>query len=135
MAVRPLRVFIADDNRDLLMLLGILFRSEGMVVQSTTRGAEVRSAVAQFRPDAVLLDIAMPDRSGLEVALELMRDYGTQCPVLIAITAHSNDVARRLTAKSGFRHHVAKPYDPDALLKLVASVEPHDWRSPSIRST
>jgi two-component system, chemotaxis family, CheB/CheR fusion protein len=135
MAARPLRVFIADDNRDMVMLLGILFRSEGMVVRSTTRGTEVRSAVAEFRPDAVLLDIAMPDRSGLEVALELMRDYGTRCPVLIAVTAHSSEVARRLTAKSGFRHHVAKPYDPDALLKLVASVEPHDWRSLSVRST
>jgi CheY-like chemotaxis protein len=54
---------------------------------------------------------------------------------LIAVTAHSSEVARRLTAKSGFRHHVAKPYDPDALLKLVASVEPHDWRALSIRST
>jgi CheY-like chemotaxis protein len=107
MAVRPLRVFIADDNRDMVMLLGILFRSEGMVVRSTTRGTEVRSAVAEFRPDAVLLDIAMPDRSGLEVALELIRDYGTRCPVLIAVTAHSSEVARRLTAKSGFRHHVS----------------------------
>jgi two-component system, chemotaxis family, CheB/CheR fusion protein len=126
MTGRPLRVFIADDNRDSVMLLGILFRSEGMVVRSTTHGAEVRSAVAEFRPDAVLLDIAMPDRSGLELALELTRDYGAQCPVLIAVTAHSSEVARRLTAKSGFRHHVAKPYDPDALVKLVASVEPND---------
>jgi two-component system CheB/CheR fusion protein len=126
MALRPLRVFIADDNRDQVMLLGILFRSEGMVVQSTTRGAEVRSAVARFRPDAVLLDIAMPDRSGLELALEITRDFGTRCPVLIAVTAHSSEVARRLTAKSGFRHHVGKPYDPDALLKLVAAVQPQD---------
>ena len=126
MAARPLRVLIADDNRDIVMLLGILFRSEGMVVRSTTFGAEVSSAVAEFRPDAVLLDIAMPDRSGLEVALELTRDYGTQCPVLIAVTAHSSEVARRLTAKSGFQHHVAKPYDPDALLELVAAVEPND---------
>lgn len=115
MAVRPLRVFIADDNRDIVMLLGILFRSEGMVVRSTTRGAEVRSAVAEFRPDAVLLDIAMPDRSGLDVALELTRDYGTQCPVLIAVTAHSSEVARRLTAKSGFRHHVGKAVRPGRL--------------------
>lgn len=126
MAGRPLRVLIADDNRDMVMSLGILLRSEGMVVQSTTRGAEVRSAVAEFRPDAVLLDIGMPDRSGLEVALELTRDHGLRCPVLIAVTAHSSDVARRLTAKSGFLHHVEKPFDPDALLKLVASVQPHD---------
>jgi len=45
---------------------------------------------------------------------------------LIAVTGHNSDAAKRLTAKSGFRHHVDKPYDPDALLRLVASVEPSE---------
>jgi CheY-like chemotaxis protein len=124
MGARPLRVLVADDNRDTVMMLGILLRSEGMVVRLTTRGAEVQAAVDEFRPDAVLLDIGMPDRSGLQVALDLSREYGPKCPVLIAVTAHGTDAAKRLTAKSGFRHHVDKPYDPDALLRLVASVEP-----------
>ena len=126
MEARPLRVLVADDNRDTVMMLGILLRSEGMVVQLTTKGAEVQAAVGEFRPDAVLLDIGMPDRSGLQVALDLSREYGPKCPVLIAVTAHSSDAAKRLTAKSGFRHHVDKPYDPDALLRLIASVEPSE---------
>ena len=126
MEARPLRVLVADDNRDTVMMLGILLRSEGMVVRLTTRGAEVQAAVGEFRPDAVLLDIGMPDRSGLQVALDLSREYGPKCPVLIAVTGHSSDAAKRLTAKSGFRHHVDKPYDPDALLRLVASVEPSE---------
>jgi two-component system, chemotaxis family, CheB/CheR fusion protein len=126
MQARPLRVLVADDNRDTVMMLGILLRSEGMVVRLTTKGAEVQAAVGEFRPDAVLLDIGMPDRSGLQVALDLSREYGPKCPVLIAVTAHSTDAAKRLTAKSGFRHHVDKPYDPDALLRLVASVEPSE---------
>ena len=126
MEARPLRVLVADDNRDTVMMLGILLRSEGMVVRLTTKGAEVQNAVGEFRPDAVLLDIGMPDRSGLQVALDLSREYGPKCPVLIAVTGHSSDAAKRLTAKSGFRHHVDKPYDPDALLRLVASVEPSE---------
>lgn len=121
-----MRVLIADDNRDTVMMLGILLRSEGIDVRLATRGADVQTAAAEFRPDAILLDIAMPDRSGLDVALDLTRDYGSKCPVLIAVTAHSSDAAKRLTTKSGFRHHVAKPYDPDALLRLVASIEPKD---------
>jgi len=126
MQARPLRVLVADDNRDTVMMLGILLRSEGMIVRLTTRGAEVQAAVGEFRPDAVLLDIGMPDRSGLQVALDLSREYGAKCPVLIAVTGHNSDAAKRLTAKSGFRHHVDKPYDPDALLRLVASVEPSE---------
>lgn len=123
MSSRPLRVVIADDERDTLVTLGILLRSEGVDVRLTSKGAEVETAVAEFHPDAVLLDIGMPDRSGLQVALDLTRQHGRKCPILIAVTAHSNDAARRLTAQSGFRHHVAKPYDPDELLQLVASIE------------
>jgi len=126
LTMRPLRVVIADDNRDTVMLLGILLRSEGIDVRLATKGSEVQAVVAQFQPDAVLLDITMPDRSGLQVALELVRDYGAKCPVLIAVTAHSDETARRLTEKSGFRHHVAKPYDPDALLTLVGSIKTRD---------
>jgi CheY-like chemotaxis protein len=119
---RPLRVLIADDNRDTLVTLGILLRSEGVEVRLASGGIEAHSAVSEFRPDAVLLDIGMPDRSGLQVALDLVREHGTRCPVLIAVTAHSDETARRLTAKGGFQHHIAKPYDPDELLKLIAGL-------------
>ena len=122
---RPLRVIVADDDRDTVMMLGILLRSEGMLVRLETRGAKCRRPWVSF-PDAVLLDIGMPDRSGLKVALDLSRQYGPKCPVLIAVTAHISDAAKRLTAKSGFRHHVDKPYDPDALLQLVGSIERSD---------
>jgi CheY-like chemotaxis protein len=125
-ASRPLRVLVVDDERDTLMTLGILLRSEGIDTRLASRGAEVAALVAEFRPDAVLMDVGIPDRSGLQVALELTRDHGPQCPVLIAVTAHSSDAAKRISQKSGFRHHVVKPYDPDALLQLVASIEPRD---------
>ena len=103
------------------MTASILLRSEGMVVETVERGTEVASAVDAFKPDVVLLDIEMPDRSGLLVAVELTRRYGERCPVLIALTGHKTDAARRLTATAGFAHHVTKPYDFDALVSLVAS--------------
>ena len=118
---KPLRVLIADDQRDLLMTASILLRSEGMVVETVERGGDVAPAVESFDPDVVLLDIEMPDRSGLQVAVELTQRYGEQCPVLIALTGHKTEAARRLTAKAGFSHHVTKPYDFDALVSLVAS--------------
>jgi two-component system, chemotaxis family, CheB/CheR fusion protein len=117
----PLRVLVVDDARDALMLLGIVLRSEGMLVRLAERGTEVDEAVADFNPDVVLLDIEMPDRSGLEVAVGLRQRLGERCPALIAVTGHNTEAARRLTAKSGFRHHVAKPYDFDAMVRLVAS--------------
>jgi two-component system CheB/CheR fusion protein len=122
-AARPLRALIIDDQRDMLMTLGILLRSEGMTVRLGEKGAEVAAAVESFHPDVVLLDIEMPDRSGLEVAMELSQRFGERCPVLIAVTGHNSDAARRLISKSGFHHHVPKPYDFDALIRLVNSIE------------
>jgi two-component system CheB/CheR fusion protein len=121
---RPLRVLIADDERDAVMTLGILLRSEGIEVQLLTGGQEVPRAVAAFRPDVVLLDLGMPDRNGFEVAVELTQLYGAQCPVLIAVTAGGTELDRRMAEISGFHHHVTKPYDPHALLALVSSVKP-----------
>jgi CheY-like chemotaxis protein len=52
---------VVDDERDTLMTLGILLRSEGIDTRLTAKGAEVAAMVAEFRPDAILLDIGMPE--------------------------------------------------------------------------
>lgn len=123
-----MRVLIADDVRDSLMTLGILLRSEGFAVELVSGGASVPSAVREFRPDAVLLDLGMPDRSGYAVAHDLRKEYGSACPILIAVTGHTQDAHRRLAVATGFRRHVAKPYDPNALLSLLASLKlPEAW--------
>jgi DNA-binding response OmpR family regulator len=118
-----MRVLIADDERDTLMTLGILLRSEGFDVQLLHGGTEVPSAVRKFRPQAVLLDLGMPDRNGYEVATELTREYGSARPILIAVTAHSSESDKRAAEVCGFHHHVSKPYDPDKLLSLLASLK------------
>ena len=117
-----LRVLVVHTERDTLMTLSIMLRSEGIDVRLAARGAEVHAAVSEFRPDVVLMDVGLPDVSGLQVALDLTRHRGANCPVLIALTQNTSDVAQRLMAKSGFQHHVSRPYDPDAVIRLVTSV-------------
>jgi CheY-like chemotaxis protein len=121
---RRLRVLIADDDRDTVMNLGILLRSEGIEVQLARGRAQVPRAVAQFEPDVIFIGLAMSDHDGLEIAQTLTRYYGESCPVLIALAARSNEADREKAAASGFKHYIAKPYDPEALLKLVLSVTP-----------
>ena len=121
---RPLRVLIVDDNRDSLLTLGMLCRSEGMEVQMLRRGGEVPAAVAQFVPDVILLDIGMPDRSGFDVAEELTEHYGEHRPLLIAVTAYSSEKEREMARLSGFHHFIAKPYDPQTLLRRLILLKP-----------
>jgi CheY-like chemotaxis protein len=113
----------SDDERDTLMTLGILLRSEAFDVRLVRGGGDVPSAVREFRPHAVLLDLGMPDRSGYEVATELTQKYGSARPILIAVTAHSGE-SDKLAAEifCGFHHHVSKPYKAESLLGLLASL-------------
>ena len=117
---RGLRVVIADDERDTVMTLGILLRSEGFDVRTTTRGVEVPAVVQEFNPHFVLLDIGMPDRTGYDLALELKAHYGDACPMLIAVTAYRAPAEKALAKQSGFLHHVGKPYNPVALIHLLS---------------
>lgn len=116
-----MRVLIADDDRDTVLTLGILLRSEGYDVRLAQSGTEALTVAEQFRPDIALLDLNMPGRTGLEVAQELGA-RATPCPVLVAVSAHLGTEERRLAQTSGFRNFISKPYDPDALLLLLDSL-------------
>ena len=120
----PIRLVIADDERDTAMTLGILLRSEGFDVQLVHNGASVPPAVARHRPHAVLLDIGMPDRSGYDVAKELRAAYAAQCPVLIAVTGRASPADRDEARASGFKYYVTKPYNPGQLMRLLSTLSP-----------
>ena len=123
MSEQVTRVLICDDNRDNMLTLGVLLRSEGYVVHLAKDGNEALRLAAAYRPDVALLDLMMPGRSGFDVAEELQRRYPEHCPVLIAVTAHRTTQAKEQAESHGFRHFVGKPYDPVELLQLVASLD------------
>src|SRR5260370_29679216 len=86
-----LRVLIADDERDTLVTLGLLCRDEGMEVRLVKWGEQVPAAVAEFGPDVVLLDLAMPDRGGLDIAEELINRYGEPGSGPVGTTAYTDE--------------------------------------------
>ena len=113
------RILVADDDADMVLSLTTLLRDEGYEVRGVHRGAEVLQAIFNFAPDVVLLDIGMPQMSGYEVARALRERFGSARPALIAVTGLSGEVDRRQARAAGFEYHVAKPYEPRALLQLI----------------
>ena len=118
----PIRVLTADDNRDAVMVLSILLRSEGYDVRLAQGGKEALAQAAEFRPHVALLDLEMPDFNGFRVAQELSRGWDGQAPVLVAVTACTEAEARQMAQLSGFHHFVSKPYNHQAMLRLLASL-------------
>ena len=113
------RILVADVDTDTVVSLTALLREEGYEVRGVHRGGEVLQAIFQFAPDVVLLDIGMPQMSGYEVARALRERYGSARPALIAVTGLSGEADRQQARAAGFEHHVAKPYEPKALLNLI----------------
>lgn len=114
---------MVDDERDSLLTLGLLCRERGMEVRLMREGKGVEQVVAEFRPHVVLLDLVMPDRSGLDIAGELTLRYAAdERPLLIAVTAYSSEDDRRMAMAAGFHDFVAKPYDPAALVRRLAAL-------------
>jgi CheY-like chemotaxis protein len=116
----PLRILIADDEHDAVLALTLLLRDEGHEVRGVYRGDAVIEAVTEFSPDVVLLDLGMPHLTGYQVARELRIRYSAARPHLIALTGLADD--KRLAYLAGIDHHVAKPYDPAALIDLLRSL-------------
>lgn len=115
-----LRVLVVDDERDAVLTLMALLRDEGYEVRGSYRGKDVMDIVREYAPHAVLLDIGMPDLNGYEVARKIRSRYGEEHgPLLVAVTGWNKSADRMLAQMAGFDHHVAKPYDPQALLALL----------------
>lgn len=117
--VRPLRVLVADDDRDAVQTLSTILQDEGHQVLEVYRGDAVLQLVRKYRPHAVLLDIGMPGLTGYEIARQLRDELRNECPLLVAVTAWSHAKARELGKLFGFNHYLVKPYASEDLLALL----------------
>src|SRR5215204_1632820 len=92
-------VLVIDDDVHLRSTIVELLRDEGHSVAQASNGYTGLRMVAEVRPHVVLLDLALPEMSGLEVLSELRKDPQTQDTVVIVLTAHLQmEVPERLGA-------------------------------------
>jgi DNA-binding response OmpR family regulator len=112
---------VADDNRDTADSLGILLEMMGHEVQRAYDGASAISLARTYRPDIALLDIGLPDMSGLDVARSIRGLPNGRDVLLIAVTGWGQDDDRRRSAEAGFDHHLIKPLDRAALESLLGT--------------
>jgi CheY-like chemotaxis protein len=117
--VKRLRILVADDERDQVATLAMLLADEGHEVREVYRGSEVLRVVRDFDPDVALIDIGMPGMTGYDAAREIRQVLGGTRPLLVAITGWKQSSDRILAKLAGFDHHLAKPFDPAALLELL----------------
>ena len=118
--VRERRVLIVEDNRDSRDSSCELLAMAGFEVVGAASGLEALEKAPAFGPNAVLLDVGLPDLSGYEVARRLRANPRFASTLLIAVTGYDTPEARALSAAAGFDHHMSKPVNFDDLTTLLA---------------
>jgi CheY-like chemotaxis protein len=117
-----LRVLVVDDNHDAADTLALLLEPLGYEVHVAYEGLGALRAVKSFNPDAVILDIGLPDLDGYVVARRI-RQMPTKHPVeVIALSGWCRDEDRLRSANCGIDHYFAKPADPLQIVQTLARV-------------
>jgi DNA-binding response OmpR family regulator len=110
-------ILVVDDEPAVAEMLRDILVSEGYAVDRAANGGDALMLVSLSRPDAVILDIKLPDTSGPEI-LARLRELDESVPVLMLSGSDDEELARAL--KAGAMDGIRKPFDFDALLRAVA---------------
>jgi CheY-like chemotaxis protein len=117
------RVLVVDDNEDSAMTMVMLLEVGGHQAKVAHDGVTTLTLARDFKPHVVLLDIALPEMNGYEVAKRMRMMPELARTVIVAMTGYGQDDDRRRSVEAGFTEHLVKPIDPSVLERVVASAE------------
>jgi signal transduction histidine kinase len=118
-AGKGLKVLIIEDQRDAARTLRVLLAKFGHQVEMRHSGPAGVQAARDWRPDAIICDLGLPEMDGYAVARELRSDPATASARLIALSGYGQEEDRRRSFEAGFDHHLTKPADPAELHRLL----------------
>ena len=121
-ARRRRRVLIVEDHPLNAKLLRDLLEANGYETLETGDGLEALTLAREGRPDLILMDLQLPDVSGLEVTRWLRREPGTETTPIIAITAFAMLGDEKKALDSGCDAYLAKPISIYRVLDTVAAL-------------
>ncbi|HEY2948046.1 MAG TPA: response regulator transcription factor [Micromonosporaceae bacterium] len=116
----PVRVLVVDDEATLAELLSMALRYEGWQVRTAADGTSAVRLARQFKPDAVVLDVMLPDVDGLEV-MRRLRGHVPDVPVLF-LTARDAVEDRVAGLTAGGDDYVTKPFSLEELVARLRAL-------------
>ena len=117
-----LRVLVVDDDRDGADTLGLLVEELGNQVHVTYGGTSALDVATVFRPDLMLIDLAMPDMDGCHLVGQFRQVPAFAKTQIVAVTGHANEGHRTLAMKAGFDKVLFKPVALKEIKAVLASV-------------
>jgi CheY-like chemotaxis protein len=114
-AARPV-VLVADDDEDILALVGLRLERAGYEVLAARDGVEALEAVDTRTPDIAVVDVMMPRMDGHELVRRLRARAATRSIPILVLTAVVHDRVADASAAAGADAHMRKPFSPRELV-------------------
>jgi len=109
-------VVVADDDADIRDLVGIAVTRAGLtLVASASDGAAALAAIREHKPDLAILDVAMPEMSGLDVVREVRADDSVGDLRILLLSASVDEASQEVGIEAGADYFLAKPFSPREL--------------------
>ncbi len=113
------KILIVDDELDVLMLAQEMLEAEGFTVLSTQDGEQTYELISSFQPDLMLLDVVLPETSGLDILRKIRRNKETQGLKVILFTALGTEVDMMLESRDKADDYLLKPFSYTGLVEKV----------------
>jgi signal transduction histidine kinase/ActR/RegA family two-component response regulator len=115
------KVMVVDDNRDAADTLSLVLRMSGHEVLVGHSGKDALELGSREHPDAIILDIGMPDMTGYEAARRVRREAWGRQVLLVAVTGWGQEDDKEKARAAGFDRHLTKPIDPNQLEDVLTA--------------
>ena len=113
------KILIADDEPNIVVSLEFLMKQKGYVVKTVNNGEEALSAVREFGPDLILLDVMMPRMSGYDVCQKIRENPAWSAIRIVMLSAKGRDIEVNKGIALGADAYVTKPFSTKDLIAKV----------------
>lgn len=118
------QVLLVDDEADIRDLVSFILQDYGVEVTAVASAPQALQALSGHIPDVLISDIGMPEVDGymlIRQVRERSPQEGGEVPA-IALTAYAGEMNQQQAIAAGFQLHIAKPVDPELLVKAIANL-------------
>ena len=113
------KILIADDEPNIVVSLEFLMKQKGYLVRTAVNGEEALSAVREFGPDLILLDVMMPRMSGYDVCQKIRENLAWSAIRIVMLSAKGRDIEVNKGIAVGADAYVTKPFSTKDLIAKV----------------
>ena len=122
MDISSIKVLVVDDDPDIVEILKYNLKNSGYSVKSAGNGVEAIKKAKKFIPDIILMDVMMPEMSGIEACEEIKNINQLSQAIIIFLSARSEDYTQISAYDAGADDYISKPVKPKILLKKISNI-------------